>query len=66
MKKEIILSTIQEVLFDLIDAEEILTFRRGVEKPGEFNNASEWVAEQKRKLQEIEARVSELFESEET
>lgn len=58
-----LLTTIQEVYFDLCDVSnnQSLTFRRGAEKPQEFDNAQEWVEEQKNKLAEIEEMVTELL-----
>jgi hypothetical protein len=53
-------TTIQEVLFDLHDAEKsgLLQFNPDAERPQEFANAREWVREQIEKLESVECDLS--------
>jgi glutamate synthase domain-containing protein 1 len=53
-------TTIQEVLFDLYDAEKsgLLKFNPDAERPQEFANAREWVREQIEKLESVECDLS--------
>ena len=62
-----LLTMIQEVYFDICDVSnnQSLTFKRGAEKPEEFENAQEWVEEQKNKLEEIEEMVKALLQNSE-
>jgi ABC-type Fe3+-hydroxamate transport system substrate-binding protein len=60
-----LLTTIQEVYFDMCDAlnNGSLVFNEEADTPEEFEDAQEWLAEQKRKLEEIESQVKELLAS---
>lgn len=55
-----IITTLQEVLFDLYDAREtnLLQWRKGAEKPEEFNSVDEWLNEQIAKIEAIEAALT--------
>lgn len=54
-----LLTTVQEVYFDLCDAIENHTFSGG-DLPQEFKSAEEWLQEQKTKLEQIEAMLLQI------
>lgn len=55
-----IITTLQEVLFDLYDARNsgVLQWRKGAETPEEFNSVDEWLDEQIAKIETIEAALT--------
>ena len=57
-----LLAAIQHTYFDLVDAKDgaLLAFRRGAEKPQEFDNVAEWLEEQIGRISEAESIVSDL------
>jgi hypothetical protein len=59
------ITTIQEVIFDLHDAEQsgLLRFSPDADWPQEFATANEWVREQIEKLESVECSMSETMSS---
>jgi hypothetical protein len=57
-----LLAAIQHTYFDLVDAKDgaLLAFRRGADKPQEFDNVKEWVEEQIGRLGDAESIVTDL------
>ncbi len=57
-----LLAAIQHTYFDLVDAKDgaLLAFRRGADKPQEFDNVKEWVEEQIERLSNAESIAADL------